>query len=71
MDSLTIYYGANKPIKAIGKHQVNLLGFAEKYRGWHSYTLDPNTLNAVNALVRKGCLETNSFNQFRFTYPKV
>ena len=39
MNSLTIYYGKDKPIKVIGKNQVKMLEFAYKYKGWHSYSL--------------------------------
>lgn len=70
MTTLTIYYGAEKPIKATGKHQVALLDFAYRYKGWHSYATDKTTLRAVDALVKKGCLLTNEFGQFKFVYPQ-
>ena len=70
MKTLTIYHGAAKPMKAIGKHQCTLLAFAEKYRGWHSFADDKATKNAVAALSAKGYIELNEFDQFRFTYPK-
>jgi hypothetical protein len=55
MSKLTIYYGASNPLKAIGKHQVNLLHFAYKYKGWHSInTKDKNAMRAMKALERKG-----------------
>ena len=66
---LTIYHGKAKPITAVGKHQVSTLGFAYKYRGWHSFTQDRTTKRAVEALVKKGCLEINQFNQFCFVFP--
>jgi len=70
MATFTIYHGAEKPMKAIGEHQCNLLAFAEKHRGWHNHANDRATLRALNALVRKGYLEYNQYNQFRFTYPE-
>lgn len=70
MNSLTIWHGREKPIKAIGKNQTKLLDFAFKYQGWHSFSDDRPTLRAVKALVKKGCLEVNQYQQFRFTYPK-
>ena len=68
MPSLTIYYGAEKPIKAVGKHQVKTLAFAEKYRGWHTFANDRATKRAVLSLQSKGCLEIIG-DQFRFKYP--
>lgn len=70
MNSLTIYYGNEKPIKAIGKNQVKILDFAYRYRGWHSYSKDRATLRALEGLLAKGYLEVNQFEQFRFTYPQ-
>lgn len=68
MTTLTIYYGRATPIRAVGRHQCRLLGFAEKYRGWHSFAQDKPTIKAVHALQRKGCLEVIG-DQFRFVYP--
>lgn len=68
MTSLTIYYGAYQPIKAIGKNQVKVLTFAEKYRGWHTFANDRATKQAICALKSKGCLEVIG-DQFRFKYP--
>lgn len=70
MNSLTIWHGREKPIKAIGKNQAKLLDFAFKYQGWHSYSSDKPTLRAIEGLVKRGCLEVNQYQQFRFTYPK-
>lgn len=69
MASLTIYYGAAKPIRATGAHCVRLLSFAEKFRGWHTFKQDRATRNAVNSLQRIGCIEVSG-DQFRFVYPK-
>ena len=69
MTTLTIYHGSVKPIKATGKHQVKLLDFAYRYKGWHTHSTDRNTMRAIQALNAKGCLELNQFGQFRFTYP--
>jgi hypothetical protein len=69
MATLTIYHGTSQPIKAIGKHQVNLLGFAHKYKGWHSFAGDAITRKTVKTLEKKGYLEVNQFEQFRFVYP--
>lgn len=68
MSTLTIYHGSSKPIRAVGRHQCNLLSFAEKYRGWHTFSQDRSTIRAVQSLTRKGCLEVIG-DQFRFTYP--
>ena len=66
---LTIYHGKPTPIIAVGKHQVLTLGFAYKYQGWHSFAQDRTTKRAVDALVKKGCIEVNQFDQFRFVFP--
>jgi hypothetical protein len=51
---LTIYTGNIKPMIAIGKNQCNLLEFAYKYPGWHTFKQNRSTLNAVRALEKKG-----------------
>lgn len=61
---LTIYYGGNKPMIAIGKNQCNLLAFAEKYRTWHSFKNDKATIHAINRLHEKGYIEVIQ-DQFR------
>jgi hypothetical protein len=71
MTTFTIYHGASKPIKAVGKHQVKLLDFAYRYKGWHTYGTDSVTMRAIKALHAKGCLDLNEFGQFRFTYPTI
>lgn len=63
--TLTIYHGTALPFKAIGKNQCNLLNFAFKYQSWHSYSKDKPTLKALNALVEKGVLVINEFEQFK------
>lgn len=70
MTTFKIYHGSVKPMVAVGKHQCNLLAFAEKYRGWHSFADDKVTMRAVNALHAKGYLEVVG-DQFRFMYPTV
>lgn len=68
MATFTIFYGAAKPIKAVGVNQCRVLEFAEKYKGWHTFKQDRATVRAVRALAVKGCLEIVG-DQFRFTYP--
>lgn len=69
MTTFKIYYGATKPIIARGANQCHLLMFAEKYPGWHSFSKDRATRQAVKALSAKDCLEVIG-DQFRFCYPK-
>lgn len=57
---LTIYNGTNKPFKAMGKHQCNLLDFAFKYPTWHSHDNKKSTLNAIKALTNKNVIIYNS-----------
>ena len=71
MATLKIWHGAEKPIVARGKNQVNLLGFAERFRSWHTAATDRATQRALTALVARGCIETNGHGQFRFCYPKA
>ena len=60
MATFKIYYGAAKPMTAVGKHQCNLLAFAEK----------KTTMRAVQALHAKGYIEVIG-DQFRFVYPSL
>lgn len=62
---LVIYHGTAKPFVAIGKNQCNLLDFAFKYPGLHSYSSDKSTLNAINGLIKRGCIVINQHNQFK------
>lgn len=66
---LTIWHGKETPMVAIGANQCRLLGFAEKYRGWHTFKQDRPTKAAINALKNKGYIEVLG-DQFRFTYPQ-
>lgn len=68
MATLTIYYGKAVPMKAVGTRQCRLLGFAEKFPGWHTIGKDPSDVRAMKALAAKGYLEING-DQFRITYP--
>ena len=70
MATFTIYHGAEKPMRAVGEHQCNLLAFAEPRGEWHCHADDRATKRAVSALVRKGYLEYNEYGQFRFKYPE-
>lgn len=70
MPVFKIYYGAAKPIRAVGARQCRLLSFAEKYRGWHSVGKDRSDVRAMRALSARGCLDVSG-DQFRFTYPQV
>ena len=60
---VTIYAGG-KPIKGLGKNQFHLLSFALEHQGWHSVVKKNEKL--VNSLVKKGLLEVNDTEQFRF-----
>jgi len=60
-----IFYGNSKTLTAVGKYQVNMLQFAEKYRGWHSYASDKTTLRALNGLIKRGSIVINNNQQFK------
>ena len=66
MTTLTIYYGAAKPMKAVGAIQCRLLAFAEKYRVWHTFKNDRSTMRSVKSLQAKGYLIVEG-DQFKFT----
>jgi hypothetical protein len=62
---LSIYHGTAQPFTATGKNQCNLLDFAYKYPGWHSYSSDKPTMRALNGLIARNCIVINEHNQFR------
>lgn len=64
MKTLSLYYGGPAPMIARGEHQCNLLKFAEKNKGWHTFANDRITKRAVTALEKKGYLEVVG-NQFK------
>jgi hypothetical protein len=71
MATFEIYYGATKPVRAVGVNQCNLLRFAEKYKGPHTYMRNRATIQAVKALEAKGYLLCDHQNKtFCFQYPK-
>lgn len=66
MNKLTIFYGAAKPAVAYGKNQSNLLEFAHKYPGWHTFGKDRAARKAIAGLVRRGLIEVQG-DQFKFS----
>ncbi len=59
MTTLTIWYGKAQPLRAVGRHQVSLLGFLEKYKGWHTVATDRATTRAVEGLLRRKAIAYN------------
>lgn len=55
----------NRVEGSMGRHQLRLLKFAIKHKGWQGFGTDSTTVNAVKSLVRMGLLEVNEFRQFR------
>ena len=68
MATFSVYHGAAKPLKAIGKNQSHALRFAAEYPGWHTFARDRPTLNAIAGLKRRGAICTNEHGQFRIAY---
>jgi hypothetical protein len=69
MGTFKVFYGAAKPLTAVGKHQVAMLEFAAEYPGWHSYYPNPQTLRALAGLERRGSVFVNRENtQFVIAY---
>ncbi len=48
----------------IGKNMQQLLTFARKYPGWHTYRTDRTTTATVRRLVKVGLLKVNQYGQF-------
>ena len=46
-------------------HNFRILRFAIKYKGWHSYAKDRQTVNAINWGIRNDFLEVNEYRQFK------
>ena len=53
----------------MGKNQKRLLLFAIQYPGWHTWSKDRTTVDAVRAVSSAGFIETNEFRQFRIASP--
>lgn len=65
MAKLTIFVGKEKPLTARGENQVRLLGFAERYRGIHSFATDRVTRQAIRGLEKRGSIRVHwDSNQF-------
>ena len=72
MNTLTIFYGAEKPLTAVGKHQTQLLGFLERYKGWHTMGTDKSTVRAIEGLLRRGSIAYNPLtNQACIVYAQI
>ena len=71
MAKLTIWHGKSKPMIAVGVNQCCMLGFFNKYPGWHYIGKDRATKNAVFGLYRKGYLMRNACGQYRINYGTV
>jgi len=56
MSSITIYHGTEKPFRAVGKHQCNLLEFAFNHQCWHTFSKDQTTKKAIDGLERRGAI---------------
>jgi hypothetical protein len=63
-EKLTIYRGKEKPMVAVGPHETEMLGFAERFRCWH-YIPDGVMGEAVMSLASKGCLVIDG-DKYRF-----
>lgn len=68
MNSLTIYHGTSEPIRVRGVNVCNLVSFAERNKGWHTFKQDRATKRAIESAKRAGCIEVSK-DQFRFIYP--
>ena len=56
-----------RDFSGLGVNQRRALDFSAKYRGWHSFdTTDRGTKSAVLSLAKRGIVEVNRFNQFRY-----
>lgn len=65
MAKLIIHHGTEKPLVAVGVHQVALLDFAFKYPTWHYHATDRNTQRAIDGLLARGSIQKNGHGQFK------
>lgn len=50
----------------LGKNEKRAVEFSKKYKGWHTFSNDRATKNAMKSLERKRLIEVNSFGQFKY-----
>lgn len=68
MATFNVFYGAEKPLRAVGRHQVKALQFAAQHPGWHSFAKDNTTTRAIFGLAKRGSVVVNSYGQFAIAY---
>ena len=68
MATMAIYYGAAKPVKAVGVNQCRILRFAESHKTWHYMKPDRASKRAYAGLVKRGVIEVEG-PCYRFKYP--
>ena len=56
MAKLTIWHGKSKPMLAVGVNQCRMLGFFNKYPGWHYIGKDRATKMQCSVYIVKGIL---------------
>lgn len=49
----------------LGRNEKHAIEFIRRVNGWHTYSGDRATLDAVRSLARKGLVELNQYRQFR------
>ena len=49
----------------IGKNMKHALNFVNKHSGWHSFSKNRPTINAIKKLHELRLIEINNFGQFR------
>lgn len=49
----------------IGKNMKHALKFVTKYKGWHTFTNNRATKNAITRLKKLGLVKVNGYNQFK------
>lgn len=59
MTTLTIFHGKKEPLKAVGKNQVRLLSFLERFPGWRTCANDRATARAIEGLLKRKAIAYN------------
>lgn len=65
MNTLRLYDGSGRTLRAVGVHQCHLVAFAAKYRGWHTAAKDRVTRRALAGAARRGLVRVVG-DQFKF-----
>ena len=55
----------SNPYRGLGKHQANAFTFIKQCIGWHSFSKNRTTVNAITGLEKRGLVIVNEYSQFK------